>query len=367
VSFGGFYQGKRVFVTGSTGFKGSWLCHWLQMLGATVGGYALPPITVPNAWTALHLNQKVQQRMADVRDLGMLRESISQFKPQVVFHLAAQPLVRDSYADPKGTFDINVGGTVNVLEAIRGLPGVQSCVVVTTDKCYENREWIWGYRETDALGGHDPYSASKAAAEVVVASYRRSFFASTTTHLASARAGNVIGGGDWSKDRLVVDFIRAISAGAPLRLRNPHATRPWQHVLEPLSGYLQLAWRLCGASGGDFAEAWNFGPDERSVVTVETLAGSLVRHWGSGRVEIQAGEHPHEAGLLKLDVSKARTRLGWQGIWDIDRTIQQTVDWYRAFDAGKDPQALCERQINDYVHDAGLAHQPWARRQEAAT
>ena len=359
--FGDFYRGKRVFVTGSTGFKGSWLCHWLTLLGAEVGGYALIPNTEPNLWTKLDLDARISQRMADVRDHAALSAAVAAFKPDLVFHLAAQPLVRDSYADPKGTFDTNVGGTVNLLEALRAQPQIQACVIVTTDKCYENREWIWGYRETDPMGGHDPYSASKGAAELVVSSYRRSFFERSLLNLASARAGNVIGGGDWSKDRLVVDFVKAMSAGQALELRRPHATRPWQHVLEPLSGYLALGMRLAGAQGPGFAEAWNFGPEESSVVTVEVLARCLVSCWGSGQVVVDTSHtHPHEAGLLKLDCSKAKHRLGWHGVWGIQRTVEQTVAWYRSVAAGQDPLAITERQISDYVRDAAALHLPWA-------
>ena len=366
-AFGGFYHGKRVLVTGSTGFKGSWLCQWLGLLGAEVGGLALPPNTLPNLWTALGLQSRVSQRMGDVRDHAVVAETIAAFRPDMVFHLAAQPLVRDSYADPKGTFDTNVGGTVNLLETLRGQPQVQGCVVITTDKCYENREWVWGYRESDALGGHDPYSASKGAAELVVASYRRSFFAASGLRLASARAGNVIGGGDWSKDRLVVDFIKAIFAGQPLTLRHPHATRPWQHVLEPLSGYLALGARLAGAEGAAAAEAWNFGPEDASVVSVETLARSLVASWGAGLVVADAqGTHPHEAGLLTLDCSKARHRLGWHGVWGLAQTVQQTVTWYRGHIAGQDARALTERQIAEYVHDATQRHLSWASAERAS-
>lgn len=358
--FGGRFAGTRVLVTGHTGFKGSWLCEWLLELGAEVTGIALEPDTEPSLFHRLGLARRISRHhILDVRDQPSLTAAVAAAQPMVVFHLAAQPLVRLSYRDPKATWDINVGGTVNLLEAVRTTPCVRACVVVTSDKCYENREQIWGYRESDSLGGHDPYSSSKGAAEIAVASWRRSFFNDPAgCRLASARAGNVIGGGDWSADRIVVDLVRAIAAGQPLRLRNPAATRPWQHVLEPLSGYLWLASRLLDADSRHLAESWNFGPADASVTSVEHLARRLVAAWGTGSVEIQgnAGQ-PHEAGLLKLDVSKAAAGLAWHGLWDVERTIRETVTWYRDPDAGS---ALTRRQIAAYTADARAANLPWA-------
>lgn len=362
--FGGFYARRRVLVTGSSGFKGSWLCHWLLEMGAIVEGLSLPPPTDPCVFTVLNLEQRMRQRLADVRNLASIEDAIRDFRPDIIFHLAAQPLVRESYGDPKGTFDTNVGGTVNCLEAVRRNPSAVAVVVVTTDKCYENREWAWGYREIDPMGGHDPYSASKGAAELVVASYRRSFFAKGPA-VATARAGNVIGGGDWSTDRLVSDFVRAIQRGEPLTLRSPHATRPWQHVLEPLSGYLHLGSLLAGKDGQRFAEAWNFGPDDRSVVTVEHLARRLVAHWGSGSVTAAPGPHPHEACLLKLDCSKALAYLRWHGLWDVDTAISHTVAWYLAHRQAHDMAALTTEQIHAYAERARERRLPWATTEEA--
>ena len=361
--FADAYRGRRVLVTGHTGFKGSWLSHWLQRLGAQVAGIALAPATSPALFDALSLARRVEHHVLDIRAADALAGAVAALRPEVVFHLAAQPLVRASYADPKTTWDTNVGGTVNVLEAVRACPGLRAVVVVTTDKCYENREWPWGYRENDALGGHDPYSASKGAAELVVASYRRSFFAAPAgVRLASARAGNVIGGGDWSADRIVTDFITAIGAGRRLTLRRPGATRPWQHVLEPLSGYLALGAQLLGDGGHALAEAWNFGPPDASVVTVAELARRLVEHWGRGEVvaDGDGAHHPHEAGLLKLDCSKALARLGWRGVWDLDETVRATAAWYRDFAAGADATALVDGQLDTYAAAAARQKLTWS-------
>ncbi len=363
MTFGDFYRGRRVLVTGDTGFKGSWLCQWLLELGAEVHGLALPPPTDPSLHVALRLSERIRHRDVDIRDSGAVNAAVAAARPDVVFHLAAQPLVRASYQDPKTTFDTNVGGTVNVLEAVRKLAGPVVCVVVSSDKCYENREWEWGYREVDGMGGHDPYSASKGAAELVVASYRRSFAGSDPQRgmrLASARAGNVIGGGDWARDRIVPDFIAQMQAGQALSLRNPNATRPWQHVLEPLSGYLLLAQRLAGDASADYADGWNFGPADASIITVHDLATRLVRAWGSGTVTIDpVAPKVHEASLLKLDCSKALSRLKWRGTWDVDQTIVRTIDWYRAFHAGQDVLPITRRQIGDYVADAQHIGLPW--------
>lgn len=367
VMFGDFYRGRRVLVTGHTGFKGSWLCEWLLSLGAEVAGYALAPDTDPSHFEILGLADRIRHTVGDIRDVALIAALVQDFKPDVVFHLAAQPLVRLSYREPASTWETNVMGTVNLLEAVRACPSVKACVVVTSDKCYENREWPWGYRETEAMGGHDPYSASKGAAELVVASYRRSFFQdSSGCRVASGRAGNVIGGGDWSVDRIVTDFVKSIHAGRPLELRNPAATRPWQHVLEPLSGYLELGRRLCGPDGSDFAEGWNFGPSEESVVLVQELARKLASRWGKGEVAVDtSGSHPHEAGLLKLDCSKARMELGWHGVWNVDETARRVVDWYKEHSEGGDMLSRTRGQIESYSNDAKRQGLPWAKESKA--
>lgn len=361
--FAGAYCGRRVLVTGHTGFKGAWLSEWLLGLGAEVHGLALAPATSPALSDILDLPRRLaSHRIVDIRQATDVRDAVAAIRPEVVLHLAAQPLVRLSYQQPAETWATNVMGTIHVLEAIRSVGGVAACVVVTSDKCYENREQLWGYRECDAMGGHDPYSSSKGAVELAVASWRRSFLDDpAATRLATGRAGNVIGGGDWSADRIVVDFVRAIAAGAPVRLRNPGATRPWQHVLEPLSGYLWLASRLLGPDGRGWTDGWNFGPADASVTTVRVLAEELVAAWGQGGIEIagNAGQ-PHEAGLLKLDVSKAASRLGWRGIWDVARTARETVAWYKAHHLGAgDPAALTRSQIAAYQSDAVAAGLRW--------
>jgi len=367
VMFGGFYRDRRVLVTGHTGFKGSWLCEWLLSLGAEVAGYSLAPDTDPSHFEILGLADRIRHTVGDVRDAASIAALVQDFKPDAVFHLAAQPLVRLSYREPASTWETNVMGTVNLLEAVRACPSVKACVVITSDKCYENREWPWGYRETEAMGGHDPYSASKGAAELVVASYRRSFFHDPADcRLASGRAGNVIGGGDWSADRIVTDFVKSILAGRPLELRNPAATRPWQHVLEPLSGYLELGRRLCGPDGPDFAEGWNFGPSEESVVLVQELARKLVSRWGKGEVVLDSsGSHPHEAGLLKLDCSKARMAFGWHGVWNVDETACRVVDWYKEHSEGGDMLSRTREQIESYSNDARRQCLPWAKESKA--
>ncbi|MEI6566737.1 MAG: CDP-glucose 4,6-dehydratase, partial [Verrucomicrobiota bacterium] len=344
------YQGKRVLVTGHSGFKGSWLTRWLLGLGAHVSGLALAPKTTPNLFTLLELDRGIEHHLVDIRDQGALHRVIETARPEIVFHLAAQALVRSSYLDPKETWDVNVGGTINLLEALRKVGGVRACLVVTSDKCYENKEQVWGYRESDPMGGHDPYSSSKGAVELAVASWRRSYFQDPNgLRLASARAGNVIGGGDWATDRIVVDFVKSIKADEPLVLRNPGSTRPWQHVLEPLSGYLDLGSRLCQESGWRLSQGWNFGPSDESVVDVETLARALVSVWGNGEVRVsQDPNQPHEAGLLKLDCSKASAELGWHGVWNFQETVRQTVEWYRGHHRGEDVKHLTHKQIGAY-------------------
>lgn len=365
--FRGIYSGRKVLVTGHTGFKGSWMSEWLLGLGADVAGFSLAPNTSPSHFDLLGLSSRMKHLVGDVRDGAALARAVADFQPQIVFHLAAQPLVRLSYAEPAMTWETNVMGTVNLLEAVRKTASVQACVVVTSDKCYENREWPWGYRETEAMGGHDPYSASKGATELVVASYRRSFFKDPAgCRLASGRAGNVIGGGDWSADRIVTDFVKSIISDKPLALRNPKATRPWQHVLEPLSGYLDLGSRLLSPAGAPLADGWNFGPSEDSVVLVQELARMLVGAWKRGEVVVDtSGNHPHEAGLLKLDCSKARQDLGWHGVWDVEETVRRVVAWYKEHSEGGDMTARTREQIQSYSEDARRHNLPWATEEKA--
>lgn len=347
--------GRRVLVTGDTGFKGSWLSLWLTCLGAEVIGFALPPEGERPLFEQLGLRQYIRHIDGDIRDLGQLAAVFDAHRPEVVIHLAAQALVRASYEDPKHTMDTNVGGAVNLLEAVRRTSSVRSLVFITSDKCYLNKEWVWGYRETDELGGRDPYSASKAAAELVFAAYRDSYFeAVAELGLATARAGNVIGGGDWARDRIIPDCIRALEAGRPVPVRNPHATRPWQHVLEPLSGYLTLASRLLDRPK-DFGGAWNFGPPVGSARTVGELVEAAVGHWGRGSFEVatEVGA-PHEARLLQLNTDRAAIDLGWTPRWSVDETIEKTVGWYREVIAeGGRPRAVCERQIGEYMGRLG--------------
>lgn len=348
-----FWRGRRVLLTGHTGFKGGWLSLWLESMGAKVAGYSLPAPTEPSLCEIAGVERSIDATRGDIRDLTALSASARKFAPEVVFHLAAQALVRPSYDDPVGTYSTNVMGTVNVLEAVRQCPSVRSVVVVTSDKCYENREREQGYREDEAMGGYDPYSSSKGCAELVTAAYRNSFF-SPDDHsrhkvaIASGRAGNVIGGGDWATDRLVPDMIRAIVAGRTVKIRNPNAVRPWQHVLEPLGGYLLLAERL-HEEGPKFSGGWNFGPLEGDARRVEEIVQRLTAGWGDGaRWEADRGAHPHEARFLKLDCSKAHALLGWRPRLDVDTALSWTVDWYRAWRAGKDVRALSLQQISTY-------------------
>ncbi len=345
------FQGKTVFITGHTGFKGGWLSLWLKSLGATVVGFSLPPLKGQNCFfNAVGLAQEMTSVFADIRDLSTLTEIMGKHQPDIVFHLAAQALVRRSYREPVETYATNVIGTVNVLEAIRSTPSVRAALVITSDKCYHNSEWPWGYRENDPMGGHDPYSSSKGCAELVLAAYRNSFFSEKSSpKIASARAGNVIGGGDWSDDRLVPDFVRAISSGRPLVLRNPEATRPWQHVLDPLWGYLLLAAKLMDGKAS-FDEGWNFGPSDASSITVHELATKLIERWGAGETRINkpAGDL-HEVNFLRLDCSKALLQLKWQPKLNIAEALQMTVDWYRTyFDTPEKTLTLTRRQIDSY-------------------
>jgi CDP-glucose 4,6-dehydratase len=358
-----FWHGRRVFLTGHTGFKGSWLALRLHGLGARVTGYALSPPTEPNLHDLCRLGEFVTGHIADIRDAERLGRAMAGANPEFVFHLAAQPLVRESYRRPAETFEVNVIGTVNLLEAVRSCRNVRSVVVITSDKCYENREWVWGYRENDRLGGQDPYSASKGCAELATAAYAASFFnpASHAQHgvaVATARAGNIIGGGDWARDRLVPDFFRAVFAGEQLVLRSPAATRPWQHVLDPLEGYLLLARRLA-EQGPAFAGAWNFGPLESDVRTVEEVVQRLCSTWGDGiSYGIDSGPHPHEARALTLDCAKARELLGWRPTWGFAEALAQTVAWTRAWREGHDLREVCQAQIEQHAADASRPGQP---------
>jgi len=352
----GFWRGRRVLVTGHTGFKGGWLCLWFRALGAEVTGYALAPDTDPSLFEAAGVADGLVSRIGDVRDAAALRAAVRDAAPSVVLHLAAQSLVRRSYDDPLGTYATNVMGTANVLEAVRHAPGVRAVLLVTSDKCYENRDLSRGYREDDPVGGWDPYSSSKGCAELVTAAYRRSFFGagSHRAAVASARAGNVIGGGDWAQDRLVPDLVRAFLAGRPARIRYPDATRPWQHVLDVLAGYLQLAQRLV-SDPVDAGESWNFGPAPETAVPVSRVAELFTAQWDDGaRWETDAQtEHPHEARALVLDASKAGARLGWRPALDLRATLEWTARWYRAHAAGKDMGEFTAGQIRQYMQLAG--------------
>jgi len=345
------WSDKDVFLTGHTGFKGSWLALWLHSLGARVHGYALAPPTSPSIFDVASVASTLASDVrSDIAESGRLSQAMADARPEVVFHLAAQPLVRASYTDPLSTFATNVMGTANVLQAVRSVPSVKAVVIVTTDKVYHNREWVHPYREDDRLGGHDPYSASKAAAEIVTASMRDSFFRGSAVRIATARAGNVIGGGDWAADRLVPDCLKCFAADEPARLRFPNAVRPWQHVLEPLAGYLALAASLLETRNGDHATAWNFGPDMADNASVGDVARRLAARWGEpARVICEENEgHPHEAGLLTLDNSAARHHLGWQPRWHLDITLEKTLAWHKAWLAGESMQDLCLRQIQAY-------------------
>lgn len=343
------FVGRRVMVTGHTGFKGSWLAFLLKELGADVLGYALPPTEPDSHFIMLKLDQSIRHVEGDVRNFDRLNATMGQFEPEFVFHLAAQAIVRESYLNPKTTFDTNVSGSVNVLEAVRYCESVRSLVYVTSDKCYENVEWVWGYRENDGLGGHDPYSASKAAAEMVFIAYSRSFFIHRPAlGAATVRAGNVIGGGDWAAGRIVPDCIRAITSGEPIRLRNPDATRPWQHVLEPLSGYLLLAVKL-RESPSSFAGSWNFGPSSSETRTVLELAQEIIGRFGRGTIEIEPGDNNrHEAQMLQLNCDKAYRKLGWGPRWNFEKTVTVTADWYKEILDGIDATAVTRRQLHDY-------------------
>ncbi len=346
-------KGKRIFLTGHTGFKGGWLALTLAGLGATVRGYALDPSGEPSFFHSAKVDSLIEDLRGDIRNLEQLDRAMREFAPDVVFHLAAQPLVRRSYADPLETYTTNVMGTAHVLETVRTLPSVRAVVVITTDKCYLNREWRWGYRETDHLGGYDPYSSSKACAEILTASYRNSFFSAESLEkhsvaLATARAGNVIGGGDWSEDRLIPDLIRGFVNGRSVPIRRPFSVRPWQHVLEPIAGYISLAERLLSGDRS-FADAWNFGPFDDDAWPVERIANAMTERWGDRATWFKDGqESVHEAGLLKLDSSKARAELGWQPRLRLSVALEWLVDWYKEWQAGSDMHAFSLEQIAAY-------------------
>ena len=343
-----FWQDRSVFITGHTGFKGGWMALWLTKLGAKVYGFSLDAPTNPSFFYETKLESFIERStIGDINDLPSLINAMINAKPSVVIHMAAKSLVRESYITPIDTFTTNVVGTVNVLEAVRKNKTVQAIVNVTTDKCYENKEWVWPYRESDRLGGYDPYSSSKACAEIVVAAYRKSFFADTTINLASVRAGNVIGGGDWAVDRLIPDFLRAIKAGDTLRIRSPGAFRPWQHVLEPLSGYLLLAEKL--VTGGDqFAEAWNFGPNDRDSRKVSWVVDRLCQKMPDARWELEDKSQPHEANFLKLDSTKANTKLKWKPRWNLEKAIDKTVEWHKAWQEQSSMIDISIKQIELY-------------------
>ncbi len=345
-----FWRGRRVLVTGHTGFKGAWLCLWLHRLGAQISGFALEPATEPNLYRLARLDELISSTTGDLRDASALRACVGRTQPEVVFHLGAQALVRPSYDDPVGTYASNVMGTVHLLDAVRHVGGIRAVVCVTSDKCYANQEWDWAYRESDAMGGHDPYSASKGCAELIAASYRESFFpaydfARHGLALATARAGNVIGGGDWSPERLLPDLMTSARSGRRVAVRRPEATRPWQHVLDALQGYLLLAQRL-HAEGPAFAEAWNFGPDENDTRSVRQVVQALARHLPLQCDFATSVEGPHEAASLRLDSAKARRRLGWRPAWNLDQALAAVADWHLALTRGHDARSLCLQQID---------------------
>ncbi|MDD2799766.1 MAG: CDP-glucose 4,6-dehydratase [Bacteroidales bacterium] len=348
------FKNKKVFITGHTGFKGSWLSLLLHHLGADVYGYALEAPTQPSLFHEAKISELIHSTIGDVRDYDKLLKALQAAQPEVVIHMAAQPLVRESYKIPMETYSINVMGTVHLMEACRYTASIKAIVNVTTDKCYENREWHWGYRENEAMGGYDPYSNSKGCSELVTSSYRNSYFnpknyAEHRVGLGSGRAGNVVGGGDWADDRLIPDFIRSISQGKELQIRSPYAIRPWQHVMEPITGYLALAEKLL-ADGAKYAEGWNFGPDDKDAKNVAWITETICKLWGEGAAfSIDTNPQPHEANYLKLDCSKAKSELGWYPKWDIETTLNSIVEWNKAFLAGEDMRTVTLQQINSYL------------------
>jgi CDP-glucose 4,6-dehydratase len=353
--FDGIFDKKNVLITGHTGFKGSWLSLWLRKLGANVTGYSLSPPTEPNLFEILELKDEINSAIGDIRDSEKLNEVFQNSKPQFVFHLAAQSLVNDSYLEPKYTYETNVIGTLNVFEAVKKLDSVEVVINVTSDKCYKNKEWVWGYRETDSVGGDNPYSSSKGCSELLTYAYRKSYFSSNESKkvaLASVRAGNVIGGGDWAKNRLIPDCIRALSEGEIIKIRNPEAVRPWQFVLEPLKGYLSLAAKMY-VNREKFAEAWNFGPSEEDSVSVRRIVEKVLEYWGKGDYRTPSKDKStffHESKFLKLDSSKAKKSLGWRPVLNIDKAIKLTIDWYKTYyNNTEDMKEYTKNQIKDYI------------------
>jgi len=353
-----FWKEKKVLITGHTGFKGSWLSLWLQSLGADVVGVSLDPPTTPSLYEQAQVGEEMISLREDIRDLDKVKSIFVEYQPEIVFHLAAQSLVRYSYREPVETYATNVMGSLHILEAIRACKSVRGAVMITTDKCYENREWEWGYREIEPMGGHDPYSSSKGCAELLIASYRDSYFPTQKysqhqTAIATVRAGNVIGGGDWAEDRLIPDIIRAFESSEMVHVRNPNAIRPWQHVLEPLAGYIELAERL-DVDGVQWAEAWNFGPKEEDAKSVEWIVKEMTQLWGENAEWcIDEGEHPHEASYLKLDCSKAHAKLGWRPRWDLGQALKQIVAWHKETATGPIAKKLCQKQITEYMNTTG--------------
>lgn len=356
--FAGIYKNRKIFITGHTGFKGSWLALWLTELGAEVIGYSLEPPTRPSLFEVLSLKKRVIHIIGDIRDEAKLKAVFKKYKPEIVFHLAAQPLVRLSYEEPKLTYETNVIGTLNLFEAVREIESVRVVINVTSDKCYDNKEWVYGYRENDPMGGYDPYSSSKGCAELLTAAYRNSYFNPEDygkTHqvsLASVRAGNVIGGGDWQFDRLIPDCVKALSKGEVIKIRNPESIRPWQHVFEPLYGYLLLTAKMW-EEPTKYCEGWNFGPSDDDIATVKEVVEKVITFWGEGKYEVISDMKYHEARLLKLDTSKARMRLGWRPKWNLDKALEQTVRWYKLFYEGQEDMVeVTVNQIKEYCAKA---------------
>ena len=345
-----FWKDKRVFLTGHTGFKGSWLSLWLSSLGAEVKGYALNPPTSPSLFNEAKVGTFIDSQIGDIRDQSVLHESMIAFNPDILFHMAAQPLVRYSYDEPIETYEINVIGTAKVLEVARNCPNLKSIVNITTDKCYENDERIQGYKEGDPMGGYDPYSSSKGCVELVTSAYRRSFLQDQGVGLASVRAGNVIGGGDWADDRLIPDILRSFEKNESVVIRNPKATRPWQHVLEPLSGYLVLAQKLYNDQD-KYAEGWNFGPHKSDVKPVDWILDEMISKWPNASWELDQNSNPHEAGFLQLDISKAESKLGWKPVWGLSHTLKKIIDWQKAWLNQENMQIVCLSEIQEYMKD----------------
>ena len=345
-----FWKGKRVFLTGHTGFKGSWLSLWLFSLDAEVRGYSLNPPTTPSLFNEAKIDSIIDSKIGDIRDQDALHENMIKFNPDIVIHMAAQSLVRYSYDEPVETYEVNVIGTVKVLEVARSCPNLKAIINITTDKCYENDGRTQGYKEHDPMGGYDPYSGSKGCAELVTSSYRRSFLQEQGVGLASVRAGNVIGGGDWADDRLIPDILRSFEKNEPVVIRNPKATRPWQHVLEPLSGYLVLAQKMY-RDQNKYAEGWNFGPNEQDVKSVDWILNKMIAKWPNSSWELDSSSNPHEANFLQLDISKAESKLGWKPIWELSHTLEKIIDWHQAWINKEDMQTVCLSEIKAYMAD----------------